>query len=99
MKSYKNLIEAINDLRKRGYEEDLEIKDGKVNSVSSNFELHPEQFTIDEVYRFEGETNPDDSSVIYAISSQQGKNGILVDAYGTYAENMTSDLASKLNRS
>ncbi|WP_312903166.1 phosphoribosylpyrophosphate synthetase [Chryseobacterium taichungense] len=99
MKNYKNLIEAINDLRKQGYEEDLEIKDGKLNSISSNFQLHPEQFNIDEVYRFEGETNPDDSSVIYAISSKHGKKGILVDAYGVYAENMTPDLAAKLNRS
>lgn len=74
MKNYKNLIEAINDLRKRGYEEDLEIKDGElINRVSSNFVLHPEQFSIDEVYRFERETKPDDSGGIYAISSKQGK--------------------------
>jgi len=36
--------------------------------------------------------------VIYAISSNDGKSkGVLVDAYGTYAEEMTHEMVKKLN--
>lgn len=98
MKSYDNLIEAIDDLKKRGYTEDFEIKSGKLGSASLNIKLHPEHFKVDEFYRFEGKTNPDDSSIIYAIASDEGVKGILIDAYGVYAENMTPELAARLGK-
>ncbi|MFF5383274.1 phosphoribosylpyrophosphate synthetase [Pedobacter suwonensis] len=98
MRNYDNLIEAIDDLRKRGYTEDFEIKSGTLGCTSSDLQLHPEHFNVDEFYRFEGETNPDDSSVVYAIASDTGEKGILVDAYGAYAENMTPELAEKLTK-
>ncbi|MFH6968851.1 phosphoribosylpyrophosphate synthetase [Flavobacterium johnsoniae] len=98
MKNYGNLIDAIADLRKRGYTEDFEIQSGTLNCAASDLQLHPEHFNVDESYRFEGETNPDDSSVIYAIASNNGEKGILIDAYGVYAENMTPQLAKKLTK-
>jgi hypothetical protein len=45
---------------------------------------------VDEFYRFEGMTNPDDSSILFAISSSDGLKGTLGDAYGVYAENLNS---------
>ena len=51
-----------------------------------------------EVYRFEGMTDPADSLVVYAISSNTGNSkGVLVDRYGLYAENMSPQLLDKLN--
>jgi hypothetical protein len=36
-------------------------------------------------FRFEGPSNPDDMSILYAIEANDGVKGTLVDAYGTYA--------------
>ncbi len=58
--------------------------------------LHPEQFTIREYYRFEGMTDPADSSVVYAIESDHGVKGVLVNAYGVYADSLSSDMITKL---
>ncbi|WP_245750725.1 hypothetical protein [Flagellimonas taeanensis] len=58
--------------------------------------LHPEDFDVDEMRRFEGMSSTDDSSVLYAISSKNGIKGLLVDAYGVYAENISEAMRKKL---
>ena len=60
-------------------------------------QLYPEDFTIDEYYRFEGASDPADNSIVYAISPNDSSvKGVLVDAYGVYAENITPEMARKL---
>ena len=39
---------------------------------------------------------PDDSSIIYAISSKDGLKGTLMDAYGVYADSLTTSMIDKL---
>ena len=53
-------------------------------------------FTVDEYHRFEGASNPSDNSIVYAIHSNDGVKGVLVDAYGMYSESLTEDMARKL---
>jgi len=91
---YETLSEAINDLRKRGYIIDFNIEDNCLVCHTDRFDVN--DFEIVEVHRFEGETNPDDSSVLYAIESKKGDKGLLVSAYGAYAEGMSIDMATKL---
>ena len=42
--------------------------------------------TIRDYYRFEGTSDPDDMSIVYALEGSDGTRGILVDAFGTYAD-------------
>ena len=94
--SYDSLSEALGDLKKRGYTEDFNLKPYCLTCPRLQLELQPSQFTIDETYRFEGMSNPDDNAVIYAISSSPELRGTLVDAYGVYAEALTPEMAQKL---
>ena len=55
-----------------------------------------QEFHVDEVHRFEGMTNPDDSEVLYAIRSTKGLKGLLLDAYGVYAASVSADMIKKL---
>ena len=96
MYSYDTLTEALNGLKKRGYTENLNLKPFCIECPSLALQLYPEDFTIDEYYRFEGNSDPDDNSIIYAISAKDGLKGVLVDAYGVYAENMTPEMAAKM---
>jgi hypothetical protein len=96
MKDYTSLSEATNDLRIRGYSEDLNLKATLIESPSHNVQFYPEDFTIDEFYRFEGMSNPSDNSIVYAISSKRGVKGILVDAYGVYSESLNDAMIRKL---
>ena len=98
MRDYQNLVDALNDLKKRGFENDFNLKPFCLECASLQLQMHPEEFEIKEFYRFEGMSDPDDNAVLYAIQSNQGIKGVLVDAYGTYAEALTPEMASKLRR-
>jgi len=63
----------------------------------TNESLLPEDFTIDEFHRFEGDSNPSDESIVYAISSaKHGIKGVLVNAFGPDASYLNQALVSKL---
>lgn len=96
MKTYNTLSEAINDLKKRGYVEDFNVQPTCLECASLSLKLHPEDFVVDEFHRFEGMSNPDDNSIVFAISSNDGIKGTLVDAYGVYSENLTDSMVRKL---
>jgi len=96
MKYYNTSLEALLDLKDRGYTADFAIESACIHCPQLNLRLAPGEFSIDEYYRFEGMTSPDESSVVYAISSPTGVKGTLIDAYGAYAENLDFDMAKKL---
>ena len=63
--------------------------------ASLDIGIQPEDFQVDEVYRFEG-SSTDDNSILYAISSKNGIKGLLVDAYGVYDENISEEMRKRL---
>ncbi len=87
---YESLSQAINDLRARGYTHDFNLHPDCIRYASAQLQLHPEEFAIDVYRRLEGMSSTDDSSIVYAISSDNGIKGIPVDAYGVYAENLNT---------
>ena len=96
--SYGTLSETINGLKKEGYTLDFNLKDDCIACHTTNTILSPDDFEIDKVYRFEGASNPDDQSVLYAISSPIfGVKGLLVNGYGIYADPMSSLMIEKLS--
>ena len=96
MYSYETLSEALADLKSRGYTEDFNINASSVECRALDIHFHPEDFMVDEYYRFEGASDPDDSSIVYAISSKTGVKGTLVDAYGMYSDNLNEQMIEKL---
>lgn len=95
--SFGTLSETINGLVKAGYSFDLNVKEECLICHQTNTMLSPEEFEIDKVYRFEGSSNPDDESVVYAISSSKySMKGILVNGYGISSEESTTKLIEKL---
>jgi len=91
---YDTVTEAIKGLRERGYTKDFNLKENCI--VCDEEKYHPEDFEIVEVYRFEGNTDPADEAVVYAIESNKGDRGVLVSGYGISADEMSSELAKKL---
>jgi hypothetical protein len=91
------MVEAINGLRERGYKIDFNIAFDKIICSENKHSLHPEDFEITEMYRFEGETNPSDEDVLYAIESKDGKlKGIITSAFGMYADGVSTEMIKKL---
>ncbi|WP_159467690.1 hypothetical protein [Dyadobacter sp. 3J3] len=47
---------------------------------------NPEDLTIIKTYRFEGESDPADSSILYIIEANDGLTGYSLDIYGVYSD-------------
>jgi len=45
-----------------------------------------EDLTIIKTYRFEGESDPADSSILYIIEAKDGLTGYSIDTYGVYSD-------------
>jgi len=97
MDIYSTVTEAINGLRSKGYTLDFNLKPDCVECGSLDIRIHPDEFVIDEFYRFEGASNPDDNNIVFAVSSKDGLKGVLVDAYGVYADSLTDEMVQKLH--
>lgn len=99
MRYYETVSAAVNDLQDRGYTLNLNLKPDCLHCAENELQLYPEDFHIDEVYRFEGETDPADEAVVYAVSSDKhAVKGVLVDGYGTSAGAISPEIMAKLSR-
>lgn len=98
MHSYETVSEALTDLKQRGFTTDFNIAFDTIKCNQTGICLSPSQFEIVEHYRFEGDSDPADESVVYAIASKDGDfKGVLVSAYGTYSEQISNDMIKKLS--
>lgn len=93
---YSSVAEATRNLLNKGYNLNFSIKNGELVAGQDKFDIN--KFQIDETYRYEGETNPSDSAVVYAISSKTGEKGILIASYGVYSDELSKKLLDKLDR-
>jgi len=91
VKGYKTMDEAAQDLKRRGSTANFEFLDDTFRAVGTDKVFMPDQVTIVEHHRFEGASDPDDLSVLYAVESTDGLRGTIVDAYGTYANPRLGD--------
>ena len=97
MENYDTLVEAINGLKKQGYTEDFNLKQNCIECRNGDYKIFHDEFHIDKFFRFEGNTDPADESIVYAISSPKYKlKGVLVNGYGTSSESLTNEMLDKL---
>jgi hypothetical protein len=77
--------ETLDILRRRGFSSDFVAWPEGLRLLESGRTLSPDEVVIREYYRFEGESDPDDMAIVYAIEGADGSRGVLVDAFGVYA--------------
>ena len=98
MEHYSSLLEALNGLKARGFTLDFNLANGTLHNSTQNINLKPEDFTICELHRFEGMSDPSENSIVYGIeSSKFNIKGVFINAYGVYADDVSEDLLKKLN--
>ena len=94
----RSLVNVENKLNKDGFTQDFNVVDGRLQTIGhdSNKSYTPEEVTIVDFYRFEGESNPDDTSILYAIEANDGAKGTIASAYGVYADTDTDDFLKQV---
>ncbi len=95
MYTYDTVSEAVNGLKKRGFDLDFNLDENCLVCNANKF--HINDFEITEFHRFEGNTDPSDEAIVYGIESNKGEKGVLVSGYGISAEGMSAEMAKKLS--
>ena len=95
MPAYDTVSQAVNELKQRGYTLDFNLKGSRLECQGQNF--NPKDFEITEFHRFEGNSDPGDEAIVYAIESSNGLKGVLVNGFGVYSEPLSDEMMKKLS--
>jgi hypothetical protein len=85
-----DMEKCLNKLEAEGYTDQYKVEKGKLNDLTNNKKYKARDVKAVNFFRFEGITNPEDMSILYAIETSDGRKGTLIDAYGLYADDDTS---------
>ena len=83
----RSLVNVDKKLKSDGFAQDFNVVDGRLHTIGneSGKTYAADEVTIVDFYRFEGESDPSDMSILYAIEASDGVKGTISSAYGTYA--------------
>lgn len=79
--NFDTLSSAVNSLTKQGFKEDFKAEEKCIKALYSKKEYQPKELKIVQTFRFDGMTNPEDETELFAIISHDGVKGTLVMSY------------------
>lgn len=97
--SMETVIEAMRRLRASGYIHELQASDsGQLRCGTCGSFTDPENVSIAETIRFEGQSNPDDQAILMAIVCPGGCLGQYSAAFGSTAAAFDTEVLQRLSR-
>jgi hypothetical protein len=92
------LSEAIERLARWGFRDSFQARGGSLFALTAAHLHAPEELCVREVVRFEGESDPGDGAVLFALCSRDGSTrGTLVAGYGTTVDAETASAMERLD--
>lgn len=93
-----DLDKCLNFLEEKGYTDQFRVeKKDLVSLKESKKKYKPKDVKAVNFYRFEGISDPDDMSILYAIETTDGTKGTLIDAYGRYSDEATGEFMQEVD--
>ena len=86
----KSLASCLNRMVTEGYSNDFHVNEQGLLSVTQGMQYKPEEISIVNFYRFEGQSDPADNAILYIIETSDGVKGTILDAYGAYHDSRIS---------
>lgn len=94
----KNLASCVNRMKEEGYKDDYQVGEKGLHTFDKSKSYNPQQVRIVNFYRFEGESDPGDNTILYVIETDDGGKGTLVDGYGAYADENVSKFIVEIEK-
>lgn len=94
----KTLSACCRMLDKIGFTAQFKINETGIESLNTKKQYNPADVKIVNFYRFEGASNPDDNSILYAIETAAGERGTITDAYGPNGDPLISDFIKQVEQ-
>jgi hypothetical protein len=90
------LTERVNHAVKDGFVDNMKVTRQGLYSCNNDKVYLPNEVKIVDFCRFEGASDPDDNEIMYLIETNDGDKGILIDAFGTYADEYINNFITKV---
>ena len=95
MEYLETLAHATRRLDEAGYTVQFSVQGDKLHG--GDVTASPDEFTVDETVRFEGETDPSDEAALFALTHKAtGTKGTYIVAYGPEMGMADADMAKRL---
>lgn len=94
--SMKTLASCTNKLSGEGYSVQFKALKEGLQSLDTEKMYAPDEVRIANFYRFEGESDPSDSAILYAIETSTGEKGTLIDSYGAFFDAKVSEFIKEV---
>jgi hypothetical protein len=92
-----DLEKCMDMLEENGYTDQFKVEKKKLLCITNDKRYKPADVKAVNFYRFEGPSNPDDMSILYAIETCDGRKGTLTDAYGLYSDDDTGEFFKEVD--
>ena len=93
-----DLAHAVERLTEAGFRDDFRAERDGLRAVKAGRTFAPESLVVEEVVRLEGESDPDDEVVVFALRSPSPETrGTYVVAYGTYVDPIDAEMMRRLS--
>lgn len=87
---------CLKRLEQKGYTDQYKVEKGKLVNLTIKNKYKSKDVKGVNFFRFEGISDPEDMSVLYAIETTDGRKGTLIDAYGTYSDDDTGEFMKEV---
>jgi hypothetical protein len=85
-----DMEKCLKKLEEQGFTDQFKVEKKVLHSLKdSKKKYKPKDVNAVNFYRFEGDSDPDNMSILYAIETTDGTKGTLIDAYGNYSDDDT----------
>jgi hypothetical protein len=93
----RDLVEAVSDFLRRGYDREYRIKDGHLYDLTAHRPVGAGDIRVDAAMRFESAPDAGDGSNVYAIADRKaGNKGLLIDAFDALDNECSRELYALL---
>lgn len=90
MYHYATVSKALQELSDKGYTTDFNLEEDRIKN-------NCEDFSIEHIYRYEGETDPGDEATVYGIKAKDGEKGVFVAGHMAYSEGSAAKMLHELS--
>jgi len=91
------VAEALRRLTAAGYTDDYRAEAKGLRSQAQGTVRPPDRFRVDEIVRFEGDSDPSDESAVFALTVEvDGSKGTYTVAYGPMMDPLDADIVGRL---
>ena len=91
------VADTIEDLNRRGFTGHFGVTADGLREFGTGVTFRATALRICECFRLEADSDPGETAIVYAIETETGVRGTLIDAFGLYADPAISEFMMRVS--